>query len=298
MSVAPIVVLGTGGFVGQAVMRQVKTQSLPVVGYTRQDADILDGEALRQVVRGAEVVINCAARAGVDQAETQGEAAYAVNRDGPRQLAEIAHKAGAALIHISTDFVFDGEKADAYVESDAINPLSVYGLSKAAGEGAVAKACPRSLIVRTAWVYDAAGRGFVANLLQWARERDVIQIVADQSGSPTHVAELASGLLKMAQQARQLPRMFDWGIYHLTGSGTAKRIELAQAVLAVARDHGVKVPRIEPTTLAAFPGAARRPVNSALDNSKALKAFGITMTPWREKVAATLTQHFRDNGAR
>lgn len=279
-------------------MRQAKAQSLPVVGYARRDADILDGEALRRVVRGAEVVINCAARAGVDDAETQSEAAYAVNRDGPRQLAEIAHKAGAALIHISTDFVFDGEKPDAYVESDAINPLSVYGLSKAAGEEAVAKACPRSLIVRTAWVYDGAGRGFVANLLQWARERDVIQIVADQSGSPTHVAELASGLLKMAQQARQLPRGFDWGIYHLTGSGTAKRIELAEAVLEVARAHGQKVPRLEPTTLAAFPGTARRPINSALDNSKARKAFGITMTPWREAVTASLTQHFRDNATR
>lgn len=298
MSVAPIVVLGAGGFVGQAVMRVARAQSLPVVGYGRQEADILDAESLRRVVRGAEVVINCAARAGVDDAETQSDAAYAVNRDGPRQLAEIAQSAGAALIHISTDFVFDGEKADAYVESDPVNPLSVYGQSKAAGEDAVAKACPRSMIVRTAWVYDAAGRGFVANLLQWARERDVIQIVADQSGSPTHVAELAGGLLKMAQQARQLPRSFDWGIYHLTGSGTAKRIELAEAVLAVAREHGVKVPRIQPTTLATFPGAARRPVNSALDNSKALKAFGIAMSPWREKVAATLTQHFRDAAVR
>lgn len=288
----PLVILGAGGFVGSAVSRAAQRQNLPASLFTHAQADITDPAAVMRAVKGAEIVINCAAFAGVDAMETQPLEALAVNRDGARRVAEVAHKFGAALIHLSTDFVFDGEKAEPYVETDPVGPLSVYARAKADAEQEVMHACPRSLVVRVSWVYAATGRGFVADLLKWSRERDEVSVVTDQRGSPTSVDELADGLITMATAARTLPRSFAWGIYHLAGEGSATRFELAQQVLAIAAEFGQQTPRLKPTTLAGFPSAAKRPLNSALDSSKARASFGIKMSPWHEALRRALTGHF------
>jgi dTDP-4-dehydrorhamnose reductase len=277
-------------------MRQARRQSVDARGLSHKELDITNKDAVRSAMRGAEVAINCAAFADVDQSETREREAFAVNCDGARILAEEATRAGVGLLHISTDFVFDGEKGEPYVEDDPVNPPSVYARSKAAGEAAVANAAPRSLIVRTSWVYGATSRGFVANLIKWARERDSVEIVADQRGTPTDVDELAKGLLSMASHARHLPRSFAWGTYHLAGPDVATRLELAEATLAIAARYGVKTPRIERTTLAAFPAAAKRPLNSALDTRKVKAQFGIALTPWRSALERLLSEHFSAGG--
>ena len=187
-------------------------------------------------------------------------------------------------------------KGEPYLESDPVSPLSVYARSKAEGEAAAAKACPRSLIVRTSWVYGATSRGFVANLIAMAREREEVTIVTDQRGTPTCVNELARGLLTMATQARHLPRTFEWGTYHLAGSGVATRLEFAEATLGIGAEFGLKRPRIKQTTLAEFPAAARRPLNSPLNSSKAKAAFGIAMSPWREAFGRMMAEHFATPG--
>jgi dTDP-4-dehydrorhamnose reductase len=233
-----------------------------------------------------DIVINSAAYTAVDKAESESEAAFALNRDGARLLAEAAAKRGAAIIHISTDYVFDGSKPAPYVESDPVAPLNVYGRSKLEGEEAVRAANPRHIIARTSWVYSPTGTNFAKTMLRLAGERPALRVVDDQTGNPTYAPHLAKALLDIARRAVPMPANdAAWGTYHLAGSGEVTWCGLAREIFrASAAIGGLSVP-VEPIPTSEYPTPARRPMNSRLDCAKAKSAFGVALPDWRDGVA-------------
>lgn len=259
-----IAVFGAAGQLGHALERVARERCVDIAPFDHAGADITDRDAVREAVRasGARLIINAAAYTAVDRAESEPDRAFAINRDGVRNLASL----GLPLIHVSTDYVFDGTKKGAYVESDPVAPLGVYGRSKLEGERAAANA----LIVRTSWVYGREGVNFVKTMLRLGRERDVLRVVNDQRGCPTFADDLADGLLTMAQKYRP-------GLYHLAGSGTATWYDFAREIFGADTR-----PRVEPITTAEYPTPARRPANSALDGTLARIDFGVELPDWKD----------------
>ena len=199
MTVSPrtVLVFGAGGQVGRELIQRSPPAGFILHGLTHAEVDIADRVAVEAAVRRHQpnIIVNAAAYTAVDKAETERDRAFAVNETGPRNLASAASDSGAVLVHLSTDYVFDGGKTDPYVEDDRVAPASIYGQSKEAGERAVRGATPRHLILRTAWVYAAHGANFLKTMLRLAREREVIRVVADQHGTPTSAADLADAIL-------------------------------------------------------------------------------------------------------
>ena len=237
---------------------------------------------------GVSLVVNAAGYTAVDQAESEPELAFAVNRDGPAYLASACGKSGVPLVHISTDFVFDGEKRGPYVETDKVSPLSVYGKSKAAGEVAVRDLLSEHIILRTSWLYGVHGRNFVKTMLRLACEKEVVRVVADQHGCPTYAADLAETILIIATQLQE-GRQITWGTYHYCGKGVTTWYGFAEAILNLAKEHiQLKVKRTEAITTAEFPTSAKRPANSALDCSLIESRFGCAPIPWNESLTRML----------
>ena len=240
------------------------------------------------------LVVNAAAYTAVDAAETDEAAAMRANRDGPAELARLCATAGIPLIHVSTDYVYSGDKPSPYAETDPVTPLGVYGVSKLAGERAVLASGARAIILRTAWVYAATGRNFVRTMLNLGQTRDVLRVVADQHGCPTAAADLAGAILTIAAGLQA----GGWtdnlaGIFHASGSGETTWYGLAQAVFEEAARHGAKVPTsVEAITTAEFPTPARRPANSRLDCARLETTFGIRLPHWRESLARTIDEIF------
>jgi dTDP-4-dehydrorhamnose reductase len=240
------------------------------------------------------MVVNAAAYTAVDQAESESELAFAVNRDGPAFLASACAERKIPLIHISTDYVFDGEKEGPYLETDPLSPLGVYGKSKAAGEMEVRERLAQHLILRTAWLYGVQGGNFVKTMLRLGRERDVIQVVADQYGCPTYAADLSEAILKIAAQLIG-GKKAAWGIYHYCGKGVTSWHGFAEAILNLAKEHiQLKVKRIEAITTAEYPTPAKRPANSTLDCSLFESRFGFAPRPWNESLTRMLYQIFSE----
>lgn len=237
-----------------------------------------------------DVIINSAAYTAVDKAESESAAAFALNRDGARLLAEAAAKRNAAIIHISTDYVFDGSKASPYVEDDAVAPQNVYGRSKREGEDAVRGANAQHIIARTAWVYSPVGANFVKTMLRLAGERDTLHVVDDQMGNPTYAPHLARTLLDIARKVRHAPRDGQWGTYHLAGRGDVSWCGFAREVFRVSAGHGGPSANVTAIGTADYPTLAARPMNSRLDCSKAERAFGVALPDWREGVRDCVTR--------
>jgi len=235
-----------------------------------------------------DVVINSAAYTAVDKAESEPEAAFALNRDGARLLAEAAAKRGAAIIHVSTDYVFDGTKIGAWTEDDPTGPLNVYGRSKLEGEAAVRAANPRHVIVRTSWVHGPHGTNFVRTMLRLAGERPELRVVDDQTGSPTYAPHLAAAILAIARQLKENGAAAKFGTYHLAGSGTTTWCGLAREALAVAGRHGGRSVPVHAISSAEYPTPARRPKNSVLDCRRSTGAFGVTLPEWQAGVEASV----------
>jgi dTDP-4-dehydrorhamnose reductase len=260
-----------------------------LVGLDSHALDITDNAKVCDVIErlSPALILNCAAYTLVDEAEIAKERAYAVNRDGPRNLAKAAKKAGAALVHISTDFVFDGKKASPYLEEDAIGPLGAYGASKLAGEVAVAAAIDEFVIVRTSWLYGSRGGNFVKTILKLAEERERLEVVYDQAGTPTSAADLAGALARIAWHVRALSEgeAIDapWGVYHYSNEGVASRYDFAVAIVEEARALGVplKCAQIEPVLTATDAKRAIRPAYAVLGKEKIKKAFGLKIPHWR-----------------
>lgn len=273
-----ILVTGAGGQLGGNLLRR-DVPGVSIRGLTSSDLDITDADAVRDAVRPGDVVLNCAAYTAVDAAETDEDAAAAVNATGPRILAEACARVGARLVHVSTDYVFPGDASTPYEVDDATGPRTAYGRTKLAGERAVLAADPTAVVVRTAWVYTGTGSDFVATMLRLQRERDTVSVVDDQVGSPTFAGDLAAGLLELAMRPQVR------GVLHATNAGRATWFELARAVFA---GVGADPERVRPCTTADFPRPAPRPAYSVL-SSAAWERAGLTpLRPWADALADAL----------
>lgn len=276
-----ILVTGARGQLGTQLLRRGATLGLDVVGLGSGELDITDPDAVAAAVRPGSVVLNCAAYTAVDAAESDEPAATRVNVDGPRTLAEATARVGARLVHVSTDYVFAGDATVPYEPDAPTGPRTVYGRTKLAGERAVLAADPAAVVVRTAWVYTGTGSDFVATMLRLQRERDHVDVVDDQVGSPTFAGDLAAGLLELAG------RDAVGGVLHATNSGQASWFDLARAVFAAV---GADPERVRPCGTAQFPRPAPRPAYSVLSPA-AWAAAGLTpLRPWRAALEAALAE--------
>lgn len=280
-----ILVFGRNGQLAQAL----QDRALPgwdVHALGRGQVDIRDGSGVLDAIASLlpDVIINAAAYTAVDRAETEEADALAVNRDGAHNVALAAARSGIPLIHISTDYVFSGEKDAPYREEDTPAPLGVYGRSKLAGELAVAAAHEDHVIVRTAWVHSPFGRNFVKTMLRLAAEREIVSVVADQFGNPTSALDLADTLLEIAHVIAG-PSTRQWrGVFHAVNAGEASWADLAERVFFRSRMLGGPSATVRRISTAEFPAAAARPRNARLNTDKLHKTFGIGMRLWQGAV--------------
>ncbi len=239
------------------------------------------------------LVVNAAAYTAVDAAETDAEAAYRANRDGPALLARQCAEAGIPLIHVSTDYVFDGLKGAPYLEADRTAPQGVYGASKLAGEQAVLAVCPRAIVLRTSWVYSPTGKNFVRTMLNAARKTRELRVVADQKGCPTTAADLADAILAVAAriEADGWQDRFA-GVFHAAGTGWTTWHGLARATFEEAARHGLTPPAIAPIATRDWPTLARRPPDSRLDCTRLASVYDVRLPPWRDGLARTVAAIF------
>ena len=279
-----VLVTGCGGQVGREVAR-VLAPGCEVVAHDRASLDLADAGRIVERMREARphVVVNAAAYTAVDRAETDVAAAHAVNAVAPGVLAEECRRAGATLLHFSTDYVFDGTKPGAYVEDDATNPLGVYGRTKLEGERAVAAAGCEHLVLRTSWVYGPHGKNFMFTMLRLGAERAELRIVDDQRGAPTSSLQLARLVRELLADDAKRVRGAS-GIYHATAAGETTWFGFAQAIFALQPRR----PRLVPIPTSAYPTPARRPANSVMSNDKLAATFGLRLGDWREALAETL----------
>ena len=269
-----LLVTGAGGMLGRAVVQSAAREGHEILAVARAHLDITDREAVMRRICAEEptAVINCAAYTDVDGAESDRDTALAVNAAGAGNVAAAAGVAGASIVHVSTDYVFDGSKDGPWIESDPTGPLGAYGESKLAGELAVADANPNHAIVRTAWLFGAGAKNFVDTMLKLGDQREEVSVVTDQIGCPTWTRHLAGALVTLAGHPQ------DTGIHHIAGAGSCSWHELAREVFAQA---GIGC-RVLETTSDAFPRPARRPANSVLASER---PDPLVLAPWQAGVA-------------
>jgi len=284
-------VTGARGQVGSELIAQGEVAGFEMLATDSADLDICQADAVSDYLeqQRPDLVINAAAHTAVDKAESEQALAYAINRDGPANLAASCKALGIPLFHISTDYVFDGEKASAYAETDLPNPQSVYGQSKLEGEQAVEQVLPEHIMLRVAWVFGKTGNNFVRTMLRLAETRDELGIVEDQRGAPTSAADIASVLLKLATSYQQ-QRSLAWGTYHYIGTPATTWYGFADAIFSEAVKLGLltKAPRLNGITTEQYPTPASRPKNSVLDCRKLEETFGIRQPDWRAALSETL----------
>jgi dTDP-4-dehydrorhamnose reductase len=278
-----LAITGAAGMLGQAVTATAERLGHDVAGFDiaggeHEVLDITDAQATQRALAAAEpqAVINCAAYTNVDGAESDEERARELNGAAAGHVAAAAAAAGAKVVHLSTDYVFDGSKREPYAESDPTNPQSAYGRTKLAGELAVAEAAPDHAIVRTAWLYGAGGPNFVETMLRLAGERDEVSVVTDQVGCPTWTGHLAEALLEIAERP-------DTGLFHCCGAGTCSWYDFTVEIFDRA---GVKC-RVRPTTTDAFPRPARRPAYSVMVSER---PEAPVLPPWPDALGDYLRQ--------
>jgi dTDP-4-dehydrorhamnose reductase len=287
-----VMITGVNGQLGWELSRQVGRTNMEPILFDRDGLDISDQSMVARIfaVEKPDLLINAAAYTKVDLAESQPDTAFTVNRDAPGYLAQCCATAGIPMIHISTDYVFDGSRSDAYPESFPLSPIGVYGRSKAEGEGLVQKYLDRYLIVRTSWVYGIHGQNFVKTMLRHGREKDRIGVVSDQAGSPTSATDLAEALLLLASQIEE-KKDIRWGIYHYCGQGITTWFDFARAIFDAAHLFGYPhTPLVAPIPTADYPTAVKRPAFSALDCRLISQYFGIIPRPWKESLIEVLKE--------
>lgn len=279
-----VLITGGAGMLGRDLTEVLGGRGLSVNAVTRHGLDITDADAVRKAVEGHDVVVNAAAWTDVDGAEAEEAAATRVNGEGPRVLAEACAATGAVLIQVSTDYVFPGDASEPYRHDAPTAPINAYGRGKLAGERAVTELLPeRGYIVRTAWLYGAHGRNFVATMLNLAAQRDTVDVVDDQRGQPTWTVALARQIADLAEAA--LAGRAPAGVYHGTASGTGTWFDLARAAFELS---GLDPERVRPTTSEKFVRPARRPSYSVLAHERWAEA-GVAVQPhWREQLEEAL----------
>lgn len=285
-----ILLLGGTGQVGTEIRALASAGSIEVAAPDLAELDLTDTSALTKAVRAGpwDAVINAAAYTDVDRAESEEPVAFAVNGDAPSRLAAETERRGIPLIHISTDYVFDGRKGEPYVEHDRTSPLNAYGRTKLAGEQGVLAAGPRHIILRTSWVYSPYGRNFVKTILRLGGERESLNIVADQRGCPTAARDIAGACLEIARRCASTPDRVPYGLYHFTGAGEASWFEFASEIIDLAKGSLARVPRVLPIGTADYPTPATRPLDSRLNCAAITRAFGFKLRPWRAALAETV----------
>ncbi len=300
-----ILIIGNAGQLGRELERSFAGFGF-VTGVNRDTVDLADAESLRAAVRNVapDVILNAAAYTAVDRAESEPELAHAVNAAAPAVLAEEARARRALLVHYSTDYVFDGAKREPWTEDDPVNPLSVYGASKLAGEQAIAAVGGKYLIFRTSWVYGPHGKNFLLTMLRLGRERDKLSIVNDQFGAPTTSLELAAATRKIVesvvagQYGKPADPSAEWsGIYHMTCSESTSWFGFAQAIFTrAAAKLSAKTPELTPIPSEAYPTPAKRPRNSVLSNEKLTQRFGVQLASWSTALDAVIDELARAQG--
>ena len=290
-----LLITGARGQLGRDVVACAQKRSLDAVALGRKRLDITRAEDVKRTIDTLlpDFVINCAAYTAVDRAENEADLAFAVNRDGPSHLAAACSKTAIPLIHISTDYVFEGSKQGPYDETDPVRPLNVYGHSKAAGESEVRRNTKRHIILRSAWIFGVHGHNFVKTMLRLGREHETIRVVDDQIGSPTFTGELAEVILKIVTRYRRQTDL-EWGIYHYGGQPPVSWHGFAKQIFKTARQAGLplKLTRLEAISSSEYPTAAKRAANSVLDNRKIERVFEVDVASWHTGLLEVVT-HYR-----
>ena len=288
---APILVTGGSGQIGGALMRLCAEDGIAAVAPSSIELNLGDELQIKQVIASQpfSAVVNCAAYTAVDQAEVEKDISWQINANAPGVIARCCAEASIPLIHISTDYVFNGKKDGSYVESDPLDPLGEYGKSKAAGEQAVTDSGCEFAILRTAWVLSEGPKNFLSTMLRVGAERDEVRVVNDQFGCPTYATDVAEVILKLL-----LHRTQSSGIWHCVNEGEASWHELADHIFEFNRQHGLKAPELVSISSDEYPTLAPRPVNSRLSTQKLYDDFGIKLRPWRDAVTAILDQKLAD----
>ncbi|MGG1946437.1 dTDP-4-dehydrorhamnose reductase [Trinickia sp. NRRL B-1857] len=301
-----IMVTGAKGQVGWELTRSLAALG-EVLPHDRARADLSQPHTLKAVVAAAkpDVLVNAAAYTAVDKAEEDEAGARAVNAEAVGVLAEAAREAGALFVHYSTDYVFDGTKPRPYLETDAPNPLGVYGATKLEGERAVAAAGGDWLVFRTSWVYGPRGRNFLRTMLRLAAQRETLNVVSDQTGAPTSARAIAQWSAHAIRQAmaERASSTFEQGLFHLTAEGSTSWHGFASRIVEAARralgDEAIRARSVEPIATAQYPTPARRPANSVLDNTAFERRFGLWRQPWdaaMEDILDDVFERMRDPG--
>jgi dTDP-4-dehydrorhamnose reductase len=292
-----VLLTGSKGQLGQEVEKLGMNAGLDIIPMDLPEIDITDSEMLTQIFSDLKpsIVINAAAYTAVDLAETQKDICYAVNSAGPANLTQLCDKYNARLIHISTDYVFDGKGNTPYQEDDPVSPVNVYGHSKAEGESAVIAGSGKHLVLRTSWLYGRYGKNFVKTMLRMGQEKKVIKVVNDQYGCPTCAYDLAKVIIIIAQQLES--KSDTWGIYQYCGNGITTWYDFAVSIFQFAGEIGFnKIPVITSIPTSQFPTAAKRPLYTALDCSKTKSSFGVEIYPWRQSLKKTIQQIIESQG--
>jgi dTDP-4-dehydrorhamnose reductase len=285
-----MLLLGGTGQVGTEAQALALPPGVRIFAPLRSAVDLEDAAAVANIVAVEpwSAVINAAGYTNVDGAESEEAKAVAINATAPSWLAAETGRLGIPLIHISTDYVFDGRKGMPYVENDATAPLNAYGRSKLAGERGVRDANPRHVILRTAWVYSPYGKNFVRTILRLAQERDRLTIVDDQQGCPTAARDIAKACIDIALRCAREQERAPYGTYHFAGAGEATWFEFATAIVELASDRTRRSPQVVPIRTVDYPTPALRPADARLDCTKISRNFDVTMRPWREALGETI----------
>ncbi|TYO61064.1 dTDP-4-dehydrorhamnose reductase [Bradyrhizobium hipponense] len=292
MTDRPILIVGRNGQLARCLRDLAAVHGMHVVALGRSEIDLEAHGELRKAINRIlpSMIINAAAYTAVDLAESEVAKAFIANRDGPAVLSDIAWQMTIPFVHVSTDYVFDGTKLDAYDESDVPAPLNVYGVSKLAGEAAVLAVHPLATVIRSSWLYSPHGSNFVRTMLRLCETQPIVRVVEDQCGNPTSALDLASAILQLSGRLLTNDRRAMAGIFHLAGQGETSWYGFAQAIFDLLTRRGIQVPRLEAITTEQYPTAARRPRNSRLDSSKAERVLGLRLPAWPCSLETCLDQ--------
>lgn len=292
-----LLIIGSKGQLGSELVRKCKRNDFSFLALDLPEFNITDPSQVEKTlaVFKPSIVINASAYTNVDKAETDLAIAFSVNSDGPANLAIYCDKNRIPIIHISTDYVFDGSKGQAYTESDPVSPLGVYGKSKEEGESKLRSILKQHIILRTSWLYGAYGNNFLKTMLRLGNEKKIIKVVSDQYGCPTCAADLAEAVVDISKQITQNPKIF-WGTYHYCGLGITTWHKFAKAIFEIAGQYqNYKVSSVEAITTAQYPTRTKRPAFSALDCNLINKNFGITQKPWQGSLKKTIERILMDS---
>jgi dTDP-4-dehydrorhamnose reductase len=287
-----VLVVGCHGQIGRELMAVRPPAGVSLIGLGRGDCDITDPGAVPRAVDRHRplLIVNVAGYTAVDRAESEPGAVFAVNVDGPAHLAEAAAAVRIPLVHLSTDYVFDGAKPEAYTEDDPVRPLGVYGASKAAGERAIRARLEHHVILRTSWVFGTHGVNFVETMLRLGRERGRLRVVADQWGCPTGAEDIAEAIFGITRQLLVSHREDAWGTYHFAGRGPTTWCDFAEAIFERAEPFWGRRPDVVPISTADYPTPARRPPASVLDCTRFDRTFALPRRSWTEQLDAVVEQ--------